>query len=105
MGVDMPFHAFSCLSLHQASGNLFCGHKCYILCGVMYEKCFMCNLIFSGDREKVKPLLSRMTINSTDTHGRTPLMYSAIGKRLKVCIVIEKFIAIQVHEHGIYIQL
>ena len=44
-----------------------------------------CGLLFgTGERIKVKALLSQENINSTDIHGRTPLMYAVIGKKTKV---------------------
>lgn len=45
-------------------------------------------LHISGDRLKVKNLLSHKSINSTDSYGRTPLMYAAIGKRSKVLVCV-----------------
>lgn len=33
---------------------------------------------------KLKAMINQENINSTDIHGRTPLMYAVIGKKSKV---------------------
>ena len=53
---------------------------------------------FSGERVKVKVLISQESINCIDTHGRTPLMYAVLGKKKKVstnhyAIICHRYVA------------
>jgi ankyrin repeat protein len=41
-----------------------------------------------GEKSKVKAMVSERSLNITDAHGRTPLMYAVIGKQSRCCIML-----------------